>query len=236
MKNIVISTGAGISAESGIHTYRDKDGLWTKFDPMEVSHIRGWQKSPEKVLEFKNMLRRQFAVGNYQPNAAHHAIARLQREWKHGTVTLITQNIDGLHRAAGSAVLEIHGNGQTKFCTACGHESPYDADIVLDDPCQSCGKTRTTRPYVVMFGEMPCHLEYVQDRLDDCQIMAVIGSSLEVAPGNLFANLAYAMGATTYLINKDEPACGLEDFTHVIYGSAATEVPLWVEKLLRDNP
>src|SRR4028119_1073492 len=95
--NIVVSTGAGISAESGIHTYRDPGGLWAKYDPMEVSHIQGWHRDPQKVLDFKNQQRRQAAEARYQPNAAHLALTRLQTEWRWGEVTIITQNIDGLH-------------------------------------------------------------------------------------------------------------------------------------------
>jgi NAD-dependent deacetylase len=232
MKNIVILTGAGISAESGIHTYRDTDGLWTKYNPMEVSHINGWKKNPQKVLDFKNELRRQFEAGKYQPNAAHHALTRLQNEWKHGEVTLVTQNIDGLHRDAGSIVFEMHGNGREKFCMKCGHKSPFDADIVLNDPCAKCGVPAQTRPYVVMFGEMPCFVDVIEQKLDHCHIFAMIGSSGDVMPANTFVVLANDAGADTYLVNVETIAHGGQ-YKHHYIGPATTEVPKFVEDLLK---
>lgn len=235
MKNIVILTGAGISAESGIHTYRDEDGLWTKFSPREVSHIDGWRKDPQKVLDFKNMLRRQFAEANYQPNAAHHALAKLQREWPHGTVTIVTQNIDGLHRDAGAEVMEIHGSGRHKFCENCGHISLYKSDILLDDPCVQCGTAATTRPMVVFFGEMPMQIDVVEHLLDTCAIYATIGSSCEVMPASLFPVLAKQSGAETFLFNKDEVRADTEAFDHIVYGPATETVTAWVDGLLAEG-
>jgi NAD-dependent deacetylase len=229
--NIVISTGAGISAESGIHTYRDLDGLWTKYDPMKVSHIDGWRSDPQGVLDFKNALRRQFAAGNHQPNPAHNALTRLQREWKHGKVTIITQNIDGLHRVAGSEVVEMHGSGLDKFCEKCGVKTPFDDDIALADPCVGCGATGSTRPNVVLFGEMPHHLDAIEQSLAECAIFATVGWSCEVFPASDFPHIARSHCATTYLINK-EPVIDDHAFDHVIYGNASEEVPKWVAKLL----
>ena len=231
--NIVVSTGAGISAESGIHTYRDIDGLWTKYDPMVVSHRNGWLEQPEKVLAFKNELRRQFESGNYKPNAAHYALTKLQKEWKHGKVTIVTQNIDGLHVDAGSAVLEIHGTGKTKHCEACDHVSPFDKDIVYTDPCFGCGVSGKTRPSVILFGEMPVGLEELETILDECSIFAVIGSSLEVMPGNIFVHAAKEVGATTFLLNKEAPPnVDLAPYDHKIYGPATEIVPKWVDEIL----
>jgi NAD-dependent deacetylase len=232
-KNIVVLTGAGISAESGIHTYRDAGGLWTKYDPMVVSHIRGWKTQPQALIDFKNELRRQFEAGNYRPNAAHHALARLQREWKHGEVTLVTQNIDGLHTDAGSMVYEMHGSGKMKFCEECGDTTPFDADIVLDDACTNCGARRSIRPSVVLFGEMPKHLELIEEKLAECNIYATIGSSCEVAPASRFPSLALANDAETYLINKELlPPPNRREFREVLIGDATVEVPKWVELLL----
>lgn len=232
-QNIVISTGAGISAPSGIHTYRDLEGLWTQYDPEEVSHILGWKKNPQKVLDFKNALRRQFATNNYQPNAAHLALVRLQREWRHGRVTVVTQNIDGLHEQAGTkGVLAVHGNGQEKFCMECGHVTPFDQDIVLADACPECGAVGSTRPRVVMFGEIPHHMDHVFELLRECSIFALIGSSLEVQPAASFAYRAKRAGAETYLLNQDRPDVSLAEFNHVVLGNAATIVPQWVDDLL----
>lgn len=228
--NIVISTGAGISAESGVRTYRDRGGLWQKYDPDVVSHINGWRKNPQAVLDFKNELRRDFEAGNYQPNAAHHALTRLQREWRWGEVTIITQNIDGLHEAAGSTVLEMHGSGRKKMCEACGHVSAYDADIILADPCAKCGKTASTRPMVVWFGEMPMYLDIIEQKLDECGIFAAIGSSNHVMPASLFAGASGTKA--TYLFNIELPIVGADDYHHHRLGPATVEVPKWVDELL----
>ena len=234
MRNIVISTGAGISAESGVHTYRDLDGLWTKYDPTEVMDIRGWKNDPAKVIDFMNMLRRTFVEAEYVPNAAHYALAKLQREWKDGTVTIITQNIDNLHQKAGaSIVLDIHGNGSQKVCEHCGNISDYDADIVLSDSCKRCGSVASIKPNIVMFGEVPHHLYDVDQALTDCSIFAVIGSSGEVHPANTFASKAHNHGAETWLLNKEIPTKGsLWEFDKRIYGSASIAVPNWVDQLL----
>jgi NAD-dependent deacetylase len=232
--NIVVLTGAGISAESGIKTYRDEDGLWTKFNPMEVSHIEGWKKNPLKVLEFKNALRQDFAANNYQPNAAHYALTRLQKEWQHGSVTLVTQNIDGLHVDAGSRIFEIHGTAKDKFCESCGHKSPYDADIEPDHICVACSKVSTTRPFVVMFGEMPLYLDYVEKMLDRCAVYIAIGTSGEVMPANIFVSLAKQVGARTYYINKEEGS-NTEEFDFRLLGKATEIVPAFVETLLNGS-
>jgi NAD-dependent deacetylase len=233
--NIVVSTGAGISAESGIHTYRDEGGLWTKYDPMVVSHRNGWLSQPEKVLEFKNELRRQFEAGNYTPNPAHYALARLQKEWQVGEVTIVTQNIDGLHVDAGAVVTEIHGTGREKLCEGCGHRSAFDSDILLSDPCVVCGVAGKTRPAIVMFGEMPYGLEELEKKLDQCSVFAVVGSSLEVMPGNLFVHAAKEVGARTFYLNKEAPKyIDLSPYDERIYGPASETVPKWVNHLLTE--
>ena len=234
MMNIVVSTGAGISAESGIHTYRDKNGLWTKYDPQVVSHRRGWLNRPLELLQFQNEIRQQFAVGNYKPNAAHYALTRLQQEWKHGEVTIVTQNVDGLHADAGSNVMEIHGSKRKKFCEGCALISPYDRDIVHDEPCVQCGKPCQTRPAVCFFGEMPFGMPLLETKLDNCHIFAVIGSSLEVMPGNIFVDLAKDANAETYYLNMEEPKeTNLRQYDHKIYGPATETVPAWVDMLLK---
>lgn len=238
MKNIVILTGAGISKESGVATFRDAGGLWTAYNPDEVMTRTAWKKNPAKVIEFKNMIRRDFVDNNYQPNAAHHALVKLEKEWAHGKVTIITQNIDGLHVMAGSTnVLDIHGNIGLKFCEYCGFESVYDADIVLSASCKKCGEIASTRPKIVMFEEYPYYSKEVQDCLSKCSIFAVIGSSLEVQPANGFGLTAKNYGSETTLINLEPPARG--DLWHWdlrIYGPATLTVPVWVDKILANNP
>lgn len=232
MKRIVISTGAGISAESGVPTFRDADGLWARFDPMEVAHIDGWRHAPQKVIDFFNARRARQIAGDHRPNAAHLALVRLEKGWS-GQVTIVTQNIDGLHRRAGSAqVFEMHGNGAEKRCDACGHLSAYDRDISLAESCEACGRTGVIRPHVVLFGEAPLHLDEITRELRACDIFAVIGSSLEVSPANQFVYAALDAGAETVLINKDVPETDFDPYWTRLYGNATALVPAWVDSIM----
>jgi len=171
--HIVILTGAGVSAESGLGTFRDAGGLWTQFDLAEVATPQGYAHNPIRVLEFYNMRRATCRAA--APNAAHAAIARLQRDYP-GRVSLVTQNIDDLHERGGSPeVIHMHGQILRALCAACGYQWAWTVDMGRTDHCASCGAAGTVRPDVVWFGEMPYHMDDIWERLADCGLFVAIG-------------------------------------------------------------
>ena len=153
-RNIVILTGAGLSAESGLHTFRDKDGIWSKYDYRDVATPDGYVRNPALVLDFYNQRRRQNA--EVKPNAAHAALARLEAEYR-GAVLVVTQNIDPLHEVAGSKnLIHMHGEIAKALCAACGTRHLIGCeDLTLTSICPSCALPGRLRPDVVWFGEMP---------------------------------------------------------------------------------
>lgn len=226
MRKIVILTGAGVSAESGLGTFRDKGGLWTRYDLSEVATPEGFARNPALVHDFYNA-RRANAL-DASPNAAHAALARLQAE--HGGVTLVTQNIDDLHERAGSRdVIHMHGQIQRALCAVCG--ARWDAPRVMGprDACPSCGAA-ATRPDIVWFGEYPYHMERIAEALAGCDLFVAIGTSGEVYPAAGFVEEAAGLGAETLEINLAPSAPGR--FDRVIAGPATQAVPRWVAEVL----
>ncbi len=227
---IVILTGAGVSAESGLGTFRDKGGVWTKYDLQEVATPEGFARDPAKVIDFYNMRRRNAAGA--KPNAAHFALARLQAEYRH-EIALITQNVDALHEAAGSEAIHMHGaHGQAR-CTTC--EARWTAPLVmsLDDTCPTCSAA-TTRPDVVWFGEIPLYLPEIAGHLQTADLFVAIGTSGTVYPAAGFVAEARQSGARTLEINLD-PSNVAGQFDEVILGPATETVPTWVERVLNQN-
>ena len=222
---IVILTGAGVSAESGLGTFRDRGGVWDRYDLTQVATPEGFARDPARVQDFYNARRANAAEA--EPNAAHRALARLQAAGAH-KVTLVTQNIDDLHERAGSrGVLHMHGEIRRALCAACGHR--WDAPMVMrtEDPCPACAAPRT-RPDVVWFGEIPYHMEDILVRVADCDLFAAIGTSGTVYPAAGFGALAQEAGARTVEINLDPS--GALDETRA--GPATVAVPDWVDGLL----
>ncbi len=225
---IVILTGAGISAESGLGTFRDKDGLWTKYDLEEVATPEGFARNPALVHEFYNARRRDCRAA--RPNAAHEALARLEAEWP-GKVTIVTQNVDDLHERAGSRnVIHMHGELMRALCAACGHRWPAPGEMRPEDPCPACGAA-ATRPDVVWFGEMPYHMEEIWQRLREANLFVSIGTSGNVYPAAAFVGDAARAGAWTLELNL-EPSAGAPAFDEARYGPATRIVPHWVEEVL----
>ncbi|MEM9426031.1 MAG: NAD-dependent deacylase [Pseudomonadota bacterium] len=224
---IVILTGAGVSAESGLGTFRDKGGVWTKYDLQEVATPEGFARNPEKVIDFYNMRRRNAAGA--EPNAAHFALARLQAEYTH-EIALITQNVDSLHEAAGSDAIHMHGAHGIARCTDC--DARWAAPLVmrLDDACPSCAGT-STRPDVVWFGEMPLYLPEIAEHLTTADLFVAIGTSGTVYPAAGFVAEAAGAGARTVEINL-EPSNVAGQFDEVILGPATETVPAWVDRVL----
>ncbi len=229
MKQIAILTGAGISAESGLGTFRDKGGLWSQYDLEEVATPEGFVRNPALVHEFYNA-RRANCLGA-APNAAHLALARLQREWP-GKVTLITQNVDDLHERAGASdVIHMHGELTGALCAACGHRWRAPRVMQASDACPACG-AQDTRPDIVWFGEVPYHMEAIGAALAGCDLFVAIGTSGQVYPAAGFVTEARAHGAETLEINL-EPSEVSGAFDRLLPGKASESVPAWVAEILR---
>ncbi|MEM7059551.1 MAG: NAD-dependent deacylase [Pseudomonadota bacterium] len=229
MNHIVILTGAGISAESGLGTFRDKDGLWTKVNLEDVATPEGYARNPEMVLDFYNQ--RRAGMVDAAPNAAHHALGRLEKEFA-GRVTLVTQNIDNLHEQGGSRdVIHMHGEMLRALCSDCGHQWDWPGDMSLEDTCPTCPTVGAVRPDVVWFGEMPYHMERIYAALDECDLFVSIGTSGNVYPAAGFVMQARQSGAETLEINL-EPSEGASMFHRQILGPATQKVPEWVDEVL----
>lgn len=229
MAKIVILTGAGISAESGLGTFRDKDGLWTKYDLNEVATPEGFAANPALVHEFYNARRKNCVEAT--PNAAHAALARLEQALPKGEVIIVTQNVDDLHERAGSrAVLHMHGELAGALCASCDHRWPAPAVMAPADPCPACGEP-ATRPDIVWFGEYPYHMETIWDLLRGCDLFVSIGTSGNVYPAAAFVQDADRAGADTLELNL-EPSAGVSDFAEARFGPATDIVPAWVDEVL----
>lgn len=224
--HIVILTGAGVSAESGLPTFRGNGGLWEGRNVMEVATPEAFRADPKLVQRFYNE-RRQVLLTK-APNPAHSALARLQRE-SPGRVTLITQNIDDLHERAGSAnVWHIHGELLRSRCLQCGGVQDCREDLDEASVCGACGAVGALRPHVVWFGEIPLHLEELDALTRDVTVFAAVGTSGQVYPAANFVHLARARGARCIEFNL-EPSGAFDTFT---YGPAASTIPRWVDSLL----
>lgn len=230
MGPIVILTGAGISAESGLGTFRDEGGLWSRHRIEDVATPEGFARDPGLVHRFYNARRQQAAAA--RPNAAHHALARLEAAYP-GRVTIVTQNVDALHEAAGSRdVLHMHGTLAGALCAACGHRWAAPPEMQPGHPCPACAAP-TARPDVVWFGEMPYHMDRIWDLLRAADIFAAIGTSGQVYPAAAFVQDADRAGAHTVEINL-EPSAVVSDFAETRLGMASVAVPAWVAEMLGD--
>jgi NAD-dependent deacetylase len=228
--NIAILTGAGISAESGIQTFREPGGLWEQYRIEDVATPEAFMRDPATVLEFYNIRRRQLRE-DVAPNAAHQALARLEREFG-GSVTLITQNVDDLHERGGShAPLHMHGELFKVRCTRSGQVFRETGDVTPDSRCPCCGEAGRLRPHVVWFGEVPMHMDRIEQALSDCDLFVAIGTSGNVYPAAGFVQLARATGAQTLELNQ-EPSAVNDAFHEHRAGAAGELVPSWVDELL----
>lgn len=228
MQKIVILTGAGISAESGLGTFRDRDGIWARHRIEDVATPEGFARDPARVHDFYNARRAQAAGA--RPNAAHAALARLQ-EARRAEVVIVTQNVDGLHEAAGARdVIHMHGELSRALCAACGHR--WNAPPVMSgrDACPACD-ARACRPDVVWFGEIPYRMEEILGHLEEADLFAAIGTSGQVWPAAGFAQEARRAGAHCVEINL-EPSAVAGDFHETRQGRASEAVPGWVAGLL----
>ncbi|MCP4317580.1 MAG: NAD-dependent deacylase [Hyphomicrobiales bacterium] len=231
-ERIVILTGAGLSAESGLSTFRDKDGIWSKVRLEDVATPEAFARNPEKVLDFYNTRRNN--AGDVKPNAAHVALSRLEADYP-GSVLTVTQNVDPLHEQAGTKnLIHLHGEIQKVLCNHCGHRIPRGGDLSVDLVCDRCGNSGGMRPDVVWFGEMPYHMEKIHAALTQCDLFLSIGTSGNVYPAAGFVAEAGAAGAHTVELNL-EPSAGISSFDEAIHGKATEVVPAYVDRLLKSG-
>jgi len=229
IRNIVILTGAGISAESGIDTFRDAGGLWEQHRVEDVATPEGFARDPDLVLGFYDIRRE--ALSQVKPNAAHQALARLDAEWS-GELLIVTQNVDDLHERGGAKrVLHMHGELKSALCLTCEMRSPWDAPMSNRPPCPVC-QAPSLRPDVVWFGEMPYQMEMIYAAIREADLFVSIGTSGAVYPAAGFVRDARELGAQTLELNLERSE-GSHWFDESRQGPAGELVPAWVEETLR---
>lgn len=230
-ENVLILTGAGISAESGLGTFRDTGGLWARFDPQKLATPEAFKADPVTVLDFYNARRENLVQA--KPNAAHLALAEAEQAWLtagRGDFLLVTQNIDDLHEQAGSAnLLHMHGELLKTRCQACGRLAADNDDITVARACPSCGKAGGLRPHVVWFGETPLGLDQIYAALETVDLFVAVGTSGTVYPAAGFVQEAKAAGAWTVELTL-EPGEVSSLFDERVYGPASEVVPEWVRR------
>lgn len=229
IRNIVILTGAGISAESGLRTFRADDGLWEDHPVEQVATPQGFRRDPDLVQRFYDERRAQVRAAN--PNAAHLALGRLDMAWKRGELLIVTQNIDDLHERGGARrVLHMHGEALSAWCTACDARHHWTGTLRDNPPCPACGMA-ALRPDIVWFGEMPYQMERIYRAIAAADLFVSIGTSGAVYPAAGFVQEAGRAGARTLELNLEE-SLGSRMFGETRLGKASEIVPDWVEEML----
>lgn len=228
IENIVILTGAGISAESGLATFRGPDGLWEGHRVEDVCTPQALARDPALVHAFYDARRAQ--LPRVQPNGAHRALARLDAEWP-GELLIVTQNVDDLHERAGARrLLHMHGQLKSALCAACGVRSPWEGSLAEKPPCPAC-QAPSLRPDIVFFGEIPYEMERIEAALARADLFVSIGTSGAVYPAAGFVQTARHCGARTLELNLD-PSAGSIFFDESRMGAASALVPAWVDDML----
>ena len=232
LPRIVILTGAGISAESGLRTFRGGDGLWEQHRMEDLATPEAFRRDPGLVQRFYNERRRQ--LKSVQPNPAHAALARLDAEWP-GELLLVTQNVDDLHDRAGSRrLLHMHGELRKARCQDCGSVHAWEDDIEPASSCPACASSGRLRPHIVWFGEMPLEMDRIFAALEECGLFLSIGTSGNVYPAAGFVQ-SVTPSARTIEINL-EPGMVSQAFSEHRFGPASLKVHEMVEELLRVYP
>jgi len=233
--NIVVSTGAGISKESGLKTFRDADGIWATVRVEDVATPDAFRRDPVRVQEFYNTRRANLRNRDILPNAAHKALVRLESEWP-DDVLVVTQNVDNLHETAGTRnLLHMHGELQKIRCSDCGEVFHWEEDIMPDQSCSACKVEGSMRPNVVWFGEMPMEMDRIYEALGQCGLFVSIGTSGNVYPAAGFVQHVRQKGMAHTLELNLEPSEGATMFAEAIYGPATLVVPGYVAKILADG-
>jgi NAD-dependent deacetylase len=229
-RNIVILTGAGISADSGLATFRAADGLWEGHRVEDVATPEAYRRNPALVHEFYDA--RRARLGEVEPNAAHEALARLDAKWP-GDLLIVTQNVDDLHERAGAKrLLHMHGELTSGWCLTCDQRYPWHGPMGEGASCPACSAVGQVRPDIVWFGEMPYEMERIEQALRGADLFVSIGTSGAVYPAAGFVQTAGYCGAHCIEMNL-EPSQGSVFFDESRMGRAAELVPAWVEEVLR---
>ena len=228
-RNIVVLTGAGVSAESGLATFRGADGLWEGHRIEDVATPEAFRRDPDLVHAFYDA--RRARLNEVEPNAAHRALARLDAEWP-GELLIVTQNVDDLHERAGARrLVHMHGELRSAWCLACDARMRWAEDLAHRPPCLRCGAAGRLRPDIVWFGEMPYDLDRIDRSLMEADLFVSIGTSGNVYPAAGFVRTASYVGARTIEMNL-EPSAGSFLFDESRIGPAGELVPAWVEEML----
>ena len=229
-KNIVVLTGAGISAESGVATFRDNGGLWEQHRIEDVATPEAFAHDPVMVQRFYNMRRAQLPA--VEPNAAHHALAKLEAQHD-GVVTVVTQNVDNLHERAGSKnVLHMHGELSKVRCVLCNSVHLWPDDCTQETQCPKCGGAPALRPHIVWFGEMPFYMDEIGRLLARCDLFLSVGTSGNVYPAAGFVAEVNRYGRARTIEFNLEPSLGVSHFDECRHGKAGDELPPFVDSLL----
>lgn len=232
--SVFVLTGAGISAESGIKTFRDKDGLWEGHSILDVATPDSFQRNPTLVNNFYNQRRSQLLGGEVHPNPAHTALAEFETNFN-GKFILVTQNVDDLHERAGSAsALHIHGSLLQAKCGNCEQAFEIRTDLDHGGSCASCNLAGALRPDIVWFGEMPKHMQQIEEAVYGCDLFVSIGTSAAVYPAAGYSDLARQVGAKTVELNL-QPSIKSEDFHQSILGPATQIVPQFFQDILNQS-
>jgi len=229
ISSIVILTGAGISAESGLATFRGPDGLWEGHRVEDVATPEAFVRDPALVQAFYDA--RRARLSQVEPNAAHRALARLDAEWP-GELLIVTQNVDDLHERAGTGrVLHMHGELKSAWCLACDGRMPWEADLGDHPACPACGAVGRLRPDIVWFGEMPYEMDRIDRALMAADLFVSIGTSGAVYPAAGFVQTARRCGAQTLEMNLD-PSLASYHFHESRTGKAGDLVLRWIDEIL----
>ena len=231
-RSVVVLTGAGISAESGIETFRASDGLWANHPIDEVATPEGFERNPQLVYQFYNQRRRQLQFDGIKPNLAHTALARFEHEFN-GDFLLVTQNVDNLHERAGSKNL-LHMHGELLKMRCLNSRLVYDIreDFDYDSHCRCCRSPGNLRPHIVWFGEMPFHMNQINRALEACDLFIAIGTSGNVYPASGFYQTAKIKQAQTVELNLERTG---SSFDQHLYGQATDVVPRFLERVLQQQ-
>lgn len=231
--HVVILTGAGVSAESGIRTFRASDGLWENHRIEDVATPEGFMRNPQLVQRFYNERRRQLHAFDIAPNAAHIALAELEAQLGENLL-LVTQNVDNLHERAGSKnLIHMHGELFKVRCVKSGKVYRWEEDITAESGCTCCNREQTLRPHIVWFGEMPLEMERIYHHLAKADLFIAIGTSGNVYPAAGFVEMAKNSGARTIELNL-EPTQGSNLFDESHQGRAAEIVPNYIQQIMSD--